>query len=107
MPLRDGTPLAVTLEDGTTPTIESAASQLYGRHPAGAQNDGAMFERRLARWQNGEPKQAAQDFSQAIQVNPKNDNAYNGLAWAQSTAPRTPPLICASCAWRPTRAKPR
>jgi cytochrome c-type biogenesis protein CcmH/NrfG len=52
------------------------------------QNDGAMFDRGLARWQNSEPKQAAQDFSQAIQVNPKNDNAYNGLAWALSTAPQ-------------------
>lgn len=59
--------------------------QAVGLEPG---NDVAVFDRGLARWQNGEPKIAIEDFTRAAELNPRNDSALNGLAWALSTTPR-------------------
>jgi len=48
----------------------------------------AVFDRGLAYWEIGRHQQARADFQQAISINPKNDAAYNGLAWAMSTSPQ-------------------
>ena len=62
---------------------------LVGGAPRGAERAAALAQEGWALWQKGDVEAAQANFASAVELDPKNANAWNGLGWSRLRGGKT------------------
>jgi Flp pilus assembly protein TadD len=71
------------------PLLHTAAALLAATHIATAAQDADALAQEACRlWSSGKPAEAVPKFQEAVKLDPRNANAWNGLGWASFNSGR-------------------